>query len=362
LIFQIEKLPSVKDLSVANKTVLLRTNYDVPLLRQPADQGKPLIADTSRIDESLPTINYLLEQKAKLIILSHLGRPEGKINQDLSLKPVAQYLSGLLKREIPLFLRIEEVDKNQPMMMLENLRFWPEEEKNDLSFAKNLANLGDFFVNEAFACSHRQHASIVGLPQFLLSAFGLDFLKEIEVLSEIRENPRRPVTLILGGAKKDKLEIVGKLLNWADNILIGGKLPELITNYQINQLPIKNSGKLIIASLKEDGKDITLESINKFKEIIRLSGTILWAGPMGVFEEPGSKEGTRQIAQAVSESQAFKVVGGGDTEAALTKFNLESKINFIVKQQTMFISSGGGAMFEFLAKGTLSGIEAIEQK
>ena len=347
MIFQMEKLPSVKDLSVGQKTVLLRTNYDVPL-----KEGQ--VADGTRIDESLPTINYLLGRQARVILLSHLGRPEGKISPSLSLKPVAQYLSQLLKKEISLFAKTEEVDKGQPIVMLENLRFWPGEEANDLNFAQSLASLGDFFVNDAFACSHRQHASIVGLPKLLPSAFGFDFLKEVEVLSEIKEKPYRPVTLILGGAKKDKLEVIEKLLNWADKILIGGKLPQWVSK--------SYPEKVIVAQLNPQGKDITLESTNQFKEIISLSGTILWAGPMGVFEEIENEEGTKQIAQAILASQAFKVVGGGDTEAALTKFNLEAKIDFFVKQQTMFISSGGGAMFEFLAKGTLPGIEAIEQK
>ena len=332
-------LPSVKDLSAANKTVLLRTNYDVPL-----KDGQ--IVDTSRIDESLPTINYLLDQQARVILLSHLGRPEGKINPSLSLKPVAQYLSQLLQKEIPLFAKTEEVDKTQSIVMLENLRFWPGEEANDLNFTQSLASLGDFFVNDAFACSHRQHASIVGLPKLLPSSFGFDFLKEVKVLSEIKEKPRRPVTLILGGVKEDKLEVIEKLLNWADKILIGGKLPQLVGK--------SYPEKVVMAQLNPQGKDITLESIDQFKEIINLSGTILWAGPMGVFEEIENEEGTKQIAQAILTSQAFKVVGGGDTEAALTKFNLEAKIDYL--------SSGGGAMFEFLAKGTLPGIEAIEQK
>ena len=335
-------LPSVKDLSVKQKTVLLRTNYDIPL-----KDGE--IGDGARIDESLLTINYLLDQQAKIILLSHLGRPEGKINPHLSLRPVAQYLNQLLKKEIPLFLTIDGIDKNQPIVMLENLRFWLGEETNDLNFAKSLANLGDFFVNDAFACSHRKHASIVGVPRFLPAsqrAFGFDFLEEVEILNKIKSNPRRPVTLILGGVKKDKLEVIEKLLNWADTILIGGKLPQL----KRQSYP----AKVIMAGLNPDGKDITLESINKFKEIINRAGTIFWAGPMGIFEETGSEEGTKQIAQAILASQAFKVVGGGDTEAALTKFNLVDKIDYL--------SSGGGAMFEFLAQGTLPGIEAIINK
>ncbi len=318
-------LSSVKDLILTNRTVLLRTNYDVPL-----KEGK--VVDSSRIKESLSTINYLLEQKAKVIILSHLGRPEGKVVPELSLKPVEGILNQLLQ--------------GNKVKLLENLRFDPREEKNEESLAKELASLGDFYINDAFAVSHRQHASIVGIPQFLPSAFGLDFLKEIEVLSKVREKPNRPVTVILGGVKEDKLKMVDQLLSWADFILIGGKLPQLVEKTYPK--------KVIIAQLKAEGEDITLESVNKFKEIIGQSGTIIWAGPMGVFEKAESELGTRQMAQAIVESQAFKIVGGGDTGAALTKFNLEEKIDYL--------SSGGGAMFEFLAKGTLPGIEAITEK
>lgn len=330
-----EKLPSVRDFLFVNKTILLRTNYDVPL-----KEGR--VADTSRIDESLSTLNYLLEQKAKVVILSHLGRPEGQVKPELSLKPVINYLSMILKKEIPLSSDLLR-RVYQGIIMLENLRFWPGEENNDQTFVQQLASLGDFYVNDAFACSHRPHASIVGLPKILPSAFGLDFLKEVEILSRLRENPKRPVTVILGGAKEDKLEVLEQLLDWADNILVGGKLPQFIKQ------PYPD--KVLVAQLNNEGKDITLESVNQFKEIIKQSGTVLWAGPMGIFEEPENEEGTKQIAQVVSESQAFKTIGGGDTEAALTKFDLEKNIDYI--------SSGGGAMFEFLAKGTLPGIETI---
>lgn len=350
-----KKLPSVKDLSVFGKTVLLRVDYDVPLLEQESEgvhsEGSLRgvkewkIGDDTRIVESLPTIDYLLGQKAKIILLSHLGRPEGKVEPKLSLKPAAEYLAQLLKREIPLMTDLTKRE-NQNLVMLENLRFWPGEENNDLVFAKNLAGLGDFYVNDAFACTHRSHASIVGLPQFLPSAFGFDFLKEIEVLSEVRDNPRRPVTVILGGVKIDKIEVIEKLLDWADTILVGGKLPQLIKQ--------SYPDKVIIADLNTEGKDITLETINKFKEIIDKSGTIIWAGPMGIYEEEAFRQGTEEIARAIIASKAFKVIGGGDTEAALTKFNLVEKIDFV--------SSGGGAMFEFLAQGTLPGIEAITRK
>lgn len=331
-----KKLPSVKDLSVKQKTVLLRTNYDVPL-----KDGE--IIDGTRVNESLATINYLLNQQTKIILLSHLGRPGGKIKPDLSLKKIAEYLGKLLKREIPLFSTTDEIDRNQAIVMLENLRFWPGEESNNLNFAKSLANLGEFFINDAFACSHRHHTSIVGLPPLLPSAFGLDFLKEVEVLSKVKDSPRRPVTLVLGGIKEDKLEVIEKFLGWVDIILIGGKLSQAIKK--------SYPDKVVIANLKPGEKDITLESIEKFKKIIAQSGTIIWAGPMGFYEGEDFQEGTRQIAAAIVNSQAFKVIGGGDTEAALTKFNLVDK--------TDYLSSGGGAMLEFLAQGTLPGIEAI---
>jgi phosphoglycerate kinase len=333
-----EILPSVKDLPVEHKTVLLRTNYDVPL-----KEGK--IIDTSRIEESLLTLNYLLRQQAKVMILSHLGRPEGQVKQELSLKPVADYLSAKLQKEIFLINDLSKKEDRE-ITMLENLRFWPGEENNDSAFAQQLAALGDFYVNDAFAVSHRQHASVVGLPEILPSAFGFDCLKEVEILSKIQSQPIRPVVVILGGVKEDKLEVVDKLLSWADQILIGGKLPQLVEkNYP---------DKVFIAQLNLEGKDITLESIETFEEIIQKAGTILWAGPLGLVEEEKFQEGTRKIAQAVADSSAFKVLGGGDTEAILTKFNLVEKIDYV--------SSGGGAMFEFLAQGTLPGIEVILKK
>jgi len=333
-----DKLPSVKDLPLSQKTVLLRTNYDVSL-----EQGE--ITDTSRIDESLPTLNYLLQQQAKVVILSHLGRPEGKVVPKLSLKPVVDYLSVLIKKEMDLINDFSQ-KKETEVLMLENLRFWPEEESNDPTFTKQLASLGDLYVNDAFAVSHRSHASIVGLPSFLPSAFGFDFLKETDALGKIQSQPEHPVVIILGGVKEDKLEIIEKILPWSDQILVGGKLPQLVKkNYP---------EKVMIAQLNEMGKDITLESIKNFASIIKKAGTIVWAGPLGLVEEEEFRQGTREIAQVVMKSPAFKVVGGGDTEAVLTKFNLVDKIDYI--------SSGGGAMFEYLAQGTLPGIKAILER
>ena len=346
------RLPSIKGLSVRGKKVLLRTNWDVPLT---AD-GK--VADETRIKDSLPTINYLLENKAKIIIVSHLGRPGGKRVPELSLGPVARLISNF---QFPIFNKFSISNfqtgefsgwrLNDQIVLLENLRFWPEEEENNLDFAKKLAGLADFYVNEAFACSHRRHASIVGVPRFFPPqnrAFGFDFLKEIEVLSKIREDPRRPVVLLLGGVKEDKIDYAKKLVSWADWILVGGKLVEY------DGVPNLLNHPKILGDLIKNGQDITMETVKKFSKIIRRARTIVWAGPMGNFYDKKYEKGTKELAKAVVESGAFTIVGGGDTEVALSKFGLTKKISFI--------SSGGGAMLEFLAEGTLPGIKTIISK
>jgi 3-phosphoglycerate kinase len=344
------KLPSVKDLCVKGKRVLLRTNYDVPLKKV---RGW-VVEDETRIEESLATIKWLLENEAKVIAVSHLGRPEGKRISELSLRPVAEKLKDILNikyKIVNIHIRNKKFlgfKLSENLVLLENIRFWPEEEENNLDFAKELASLADFYVNEAFACSHRRHASIVGVPRFFLPqnrAFGFDFLKEVEVLSKIREKPARPVVLLLGGVKEDKIDYAKKLVNWADWILVGGKLVEYDGIPQLAKHP------KILADLIKSGQDITMEAIEKFKEIIFKAKTIVWAGPMGNFYDQRYETGTKEIARAVVESGAFSVVGGGDTEVALTRFGLDKKISFI--------SSGGGAMLEFLAEGTLPGIKAI---
>jgi len=356
------KLPSVKDLKVKGKRVLLRVNYDVPLRKIPNSPpvqrtGKfqiPNFAveDGTRIEESLATIKWLLENGAKIIIVSHLGRPGGKRVPELSLGPVAKWLIKNLKfKTEKLQLKIKNFSVfriTDDFFLLENIRFWPEEEENNLDFARKLASLADFYVNEAFACSHRKHASIVGVLKFFPPqnlSFGLDFLKEIEILSKIREKPKRPLVLLLGGVKEDKIDYAKKLAKWADWILVGGKLVEYDGIPQLAKHP------KVLAELIKNGQDITPGTIEKFKKIIFEAKTVVWAGPMGNFYDKRYETGTKEIAQAVAESGAFTVVGGGDTEAALSKFGLTRKIGFI--------SSGGGAMLEFLSSGTLAGIEAF---
>lgn len=343
------KLPSLKDLGLVKKTVLLRADYDVPL-----DQDGR-VADASRIEGSLPTIKHLISQKAKIIIIAHLDRPGGKVVKGLSLKPVAEKLNLLLGREVSLSAQVlgEKTEravkelKPKEILLLENLRFDPREVEDNKGFAKKLASLAEVYINDAFAASHRRHASVVGVPRYLPSAAGLDLIKEIDTLTNILQKPRRPVVVILGGIKKSKTEAARKMLGWADSILVGGKL------VLYDGIPKLLGRKKVSGHLRRRGEDITAESIEKFEEEIAKAGTIIWSGPMGAYEKEEFSQGTRRIAQAVVDSGAYTVVGGGDTEAALTKFGLVEKIDYI--------SSGGGAMLFFLSKGTLPGIEAIKK-
>ncbi len=331
-------LPSLKDFNFKDKKVLLRLNLDVPL----AAGGSGFeISDTSRIDESLKTVNFLLNQQpAKIIIISHLGRPsksDGKADPNFSLLPVAKYLDKKIGKKVKA-LGIE-------LYLRENLRFDKGEEENSFEFAKKLAFGSDVFVNDAFGASHRNHASITQLPRLLPTFFGLNFLKEMKLLTKIKENPCRPVVLLLGGAKSDKMELAKKLIYWVDFVLIGGRLAEF------NGLPVLAKHPKVIADLAHNGKDINQQAIDIFAPIIKKAGTIIWAGPMGAFEESRYATGTRQIGNLVTSSKAFTVIGGGDTESALSQFNLIDKINYV--------STGGGAMLFYLAHGTLPAITAI---
>jgi len=308
------KLPALSDFNFSGKKVLVRCDFD-----------------GGRLKENLPTIRYLLKGGSKeVILMGHLGRPEGRVVEDLRLAPIEEKFRGLLD------------SKN--IIFLENLRFDKREEENDEGFAKELAGMGDFYVNEAFASSHREHASIVGIPKFLPHCAGLRFASEVENLSKVLENPKKPLVFIIGGAKPEtKLPLIAEFVRKADMVLVGGILPKF------QNLKLKN---VLFADLTEDGFDINSESISEFVEIIKKAGTVVWNGPMGKYEEPGGSEGTRRIGEAIANSDAFKVVGGGDTIAALKKFNLLDKMDYV--------STGGGAMLEFLAKGSLPGITALK--
>lgn len=346
------KLPEIKDFDLTNKKVIVRVDLDVPFMeiRHPDGSREMKVVDETRLEGFIPTVKLILEKKAKkVIIIGHIGRfeVEGKGLSSFFVWPV---ISRLLGEPVSFwgdsFLGTGDFspEGKDRIHLMENLRKYAGEEENDQNFTRKFADLGDFYVNEAFATSHREHASIVGLPKLLPHAAGLHLAHEVDVLSGVLKNPERPVVVILGGAKDDKLEFVESLQKWADKILIGGKLPTFVTRQYDSQ-------KVKIASLNSTGKDITLETIGNFKKEIEQAGTIVWAGPMGFYEESDSELGTKELGQAIVKSKAMTVIGGGDTEAALTKFGLVDKISFV--------SAGGGAMLEYLDKGDLVGLKAL---
>lgn len=329
-------LPKLEDLRVKDKRVLLRLDLDVNIKDE-------VVEDDYRLQSSIPTFKYLIEHGAKrIVVLGHRGRPEGKTVDSLSLNPVEEYLKDLLKKELGEG-KVEGVD----IFLMENLRFNPREEDNDLEFVKELAREGDVYVNDAFAASHRAHASIVGLPKLLPHAAGLRFVKEVEELCKVLENPKEPVVFIIGGGKMDKAIFVNRLLDNAEWVLVGGVLSKRLVSYCREK-----DGRMCIvaARLTPGGEDITLDSAKNFVEIIKQAGTIVWNGPLGDIDH-GYWEGTEMVANEIANSRAFKIVGGGDTIRALQTLSLLEKMNYV--------STGGGAMLEFLAYGTLPGIKAL---
>ncbi len=343
-------LSKITDLDLVGKRVIVRADLDVSRL---AD-------DDLRLQSVLPTINYLLEKKSKIIIIGHRGRPEGKINNEYSLKPVCDILSKILNIEIKFIYDISGIEaktesenlKEGEIMMLENLRFDSREESNDEEFAKTLAGLGEIYINEAFGVSHRSHSSIVGIPRILPHAAGIHLQKEVENLSHVFENPDRPLVILLSGIKKDKIEMIKPLSEIADKVLIGGRLPEYLGDEALESIRTQGEDKkILIANLNMDKEDITLNTIERFtKEVLR-ARTIVLAGVLGKYEDEGHRQGTEKVFKAVAESQAFKIVGGGDSLNAVSTYNLESKFDWI--------SAGGGAMIEFITKRTLPGIDSL---
>jgi phosphoglycerate kinase len=390
----------VEDLDVKGKTVFVRVDFNVPL----TDQGE--IRDDTRIRASLPTIRYLLGKGAKLVLASHLGRPKGKFDPKMSLKPVAKRLAELIGRDVIMAPDIvgEEVDKlksglkDGDILLLENVRFHAGETTNDPELSKKLAEGIDYFVNDAFGSSHRAHASVVGITDFVKkSAAGFLMKKEVEYLRKALFSPARPYVAILGGAKvEDKIPVIENLLNKADTFLIGGamaytffKAQGLETGKSLVEpdkieiaqkilaqakkqkvsfmLPLDNVLTVSIESgqvaqitdsfpFPQDlmGVDIGPKTIARYTEIIAKAKTIVWNGPLGVFETPAFAQGTLEIAQAVAASGAMSIIGGGDSIAAVEKAGVSQKITHI--------STGGGASLEFLANETLPGIEALEKK
>jgi phosphoglycerate kinase len=385
---------SIHDLDLKDKTVFIRVDFNVPL----ASGGQEITSD-KRIRASLPNIQYALDHGAAVILASHLGRPKGKPHPEMSLKPVAKRLAELLGKPVAMAPDCvgPEVERMRPargqVLLLENLRFHPEEEKNDPGFAKQLASLCDVYVNDAFGSAHRAHASTVGMIQFVpQAAAGLLMDKELEYLTKVTKNPERPSVAILGGAKvSDKIEVIENLMKVVDQLLIGGAMA--YTFMKAKGEPIGKSlveddklglakdligragNKLLLptdhviaAELKEgadsrvvteipDGMlalDIGPATIEEYAAVITKAKTIIWNGPMGVFEKPPFDRGTVAIAKAVASSGAVSVVGGGDSEKAIKSAGVTDKISHV--------STGGGASLEFLAGIELPGVAALTEK
>ena len=380
-----------------NKKILLRLDLNVPF-----ENGK--ISDTTRIDKILPTLKFLIQQKTKIIILSHVGRPKGKIVKELSLKPICEDLKKKLNVSVKLITKnIYEIKNkdffekfDQEILILENLRFYIEEEKNDHKFAEHLASLGDIYVNDAFSCSHRAHASIYQIPQYLPSYSGLQLDLEVAALNKITAEITKPITCIIGGSKvSTKIDIIKNLIPKFDNIIIVGGMANNFIEYfgnnigkslkekncheivdEIISLSKKNECKIIypddvLVSKFLNGAPVNKEldqilpdemildigprTINKIIDIIDNSKTILWNGPAGYFENPNFANGSIKIAKKIVEnnksSKIFSVVGGGDTVSLLNSLKIVGNFNFV--------STAGGAFLEYLEGKKLPGITAL---
>ena len=385
---------SIRDLDLKGKRVFIRVDFNVPL----ASGGQEITSD-KRIKASLPNIQFALEHGAALVLASHLGRPKGKPNPEMSLKPVAKRLEQLLGRPVKMAPDCigPQVEAMKPapgdVLLLENLRFHPEEEKNDPGFSKQLASLADLYVNDAFGSAHRAHASTVGIIAFMpKAAAGLLMEQELKYLTMVTTNPARPCVAILGGAKvSDKIEVISNLAKIVDKLLIGGAMAYTFLKSQgkpvgkslveddkldlARDLLRTSADKLVLPSdhvvvseIKEGapgqivtaipadkiGVDIGPDTVREYTKIIALAKTIIWNGPMGIFEKPPFDKGTVALAKAVAESGAISVVGGGDSEKAVKSAGVADKISHI--------STGGGASLEFLAGIELPGVAALTNK
>ncbi len=329
-------MKSVKEADVSGKRIVVRCDFDVPV-----KNGQ--IEDETRINNSLPTLQYLLGKGGKLFLISKMGRPKFR-DPSLSLKVVIENVSQKLGKEV-VFKEDLNKARLEDIVLLENLRFWPEEEKGDLEFSKKLASFGDLYVNECFATSHRSDASFVGVPKYLQSFAGLNLVREVTELRKILNDPERPLISIIGGAKLEtKLPAINNLAKISEKVLVGGRLMFEVGGQVLPQ-------NVVVAPDDIDQKDIGSKSIRSFENIIKSARTIVWNGPMGVFEEEAYLKGSQEVAKAVSESKAYKVVGGGDTIAVLEKLGLLAKMDYV--------STGGGAMLEFLAGKKLPGLVAL---
>tara|TARA_B100001996_G_scaffold380843_1_gene369089 strand:+ start:206 stop:1387 length:1182 start_codon:yes stop_codon:yes gene_type:complete len=385
------------NLQLKGKRVLLRVDLNVPM-----QNGS--ITETTRIEKILPTIELLIKKEAKIIILSHIGRPKGKIVSEMSLEPISKKLSEYLNRKV-LFNKneinqntISEINKmpNCSIMMLENIRFYKEEESNDKEFSKKISTLGDIYINDAFSCSHRSHASIDGITKYLPSYFGLQIIEEISALKKLTSEIKKPITCIIGGSKiSTKINVINNLIKIFDNIIIVGGMANTIIQYKgynIGKSIYENDKENLIKEIFEKSKkynckiiypidivvsksldglaenkelnsvekdemilDIGPKTVSSIKETIENSNTVLWNGPAGYFENPNFEKGTKDILEIISnkknKDRIFSVAGGGETVAAINKFKMSNSFDFV--------STAGGAFLEFLEGKTLPGIKAI---
>ncbi len=389
----------ITDINVENKKVLVRCDFNVPF-----DENKN-ITDTSRIDKSLKTIKYLISHKAKVILCSHLGRPKGEFNLNFSLLPVAKYLSQALNLNVKMATDVigenakalSEALKPGEVMLLENVRFHHEEEKNDPDFSKKLASLAEIYANDAFGTAHRAHASTCGVAAYLPSVCGFLIQKELEVMGNALNNPQKPFVAILGGSKvSDKIGVINNLLDKVDALIIGGGMAYTFMNalgYSIGESicePDKvNLAKDIMVKVKEKdvkflipvdnkvgleykpdteykvvdsdsipegwmGLDIGPKTEALFANALQGAKTVVWNGPMGVSEWENFSSGTLAVAKAVADSGAISIIGGGDSAAAIEKLGLADKMTHI--------STGGGASLKFLEGKELPGIACLEDK
>ena len=387
----------IKEKNLNNKKILLRLDLNVPL-------EKYKITDTTRIDKILPTLNFLIKKKTKIIILSHIGRPKGKIVKELSLKPICEELQNKLRKKVKLIKEnIKDIKNknffnkyNEEIFMLENIRFYSEEEQNDKKFAELLSNLGDIYINDAFSCSHRAHASICEIPKFLPSFSGLQLDLEVNALNKITSKITTPITCIIGGSKiSTKINVIKNLIPKFDNIVIvGGIANNFIEFYGNNigkSIKEKNCDQIVkeiidfsknekckimypedvIVSKDLNGSpqkkelneilsnemilDVGPKTIKTITNIIDNSKTILWNGPAGYFENPNFANGSIQIAKKIIENnkanKIFSVIGGGDTVSLLNNLKVVNNFNFV--------STAGGAFLEYLEGKSLPGISAL---
>ncbi len=390
---------TIRDIDVSGKKVLVRCDFNVP---QDLETGK--ITDNRRIKGAIPTIQYLIDNNAKVILCSHLGRPKGEVNEKYSLKIVAEELSKLLGREVKLANDIvggsaKELVANmqeKEVVLLENVRFDAREEKNDKEFSKELASLADIYVNDAFGTAHRAHSTTAGVAEFLPAVSGFLIEKEIKFLGDALQNPERPFVAILGGAKvSDKIAVIENLLEKVDKLLIGGGMAFTFLKAQGHKIgksiceedkldlarelleKAKQKGVEIVLPIDSnitteysndtenkivhsqeipdgwEGLDIGPDTIAKFKEILKTAKTVMWNGPLGVCEFSKYEIGTKEIATELGNINAVTIIGGGDSAAAIEKLGLADKMTHI--------STGGGASLEFLEGKTLPGIECLQE-